>query len=83
MYKMPGREFEDRQMWEVQAGESEHKQIRSKKGTLVDGGQEAPEPPLLSGARFPVPGRGQVCVLRPGIKSQGQTQWASGDQIQL
>lgn len=38
MYKMPGREFEDRQMWEVQAGESEHKQIRSKKGTLVDGG---------------------------------------------
>lgn len=73
MYKRPGREFEDRQMWEIRAGESKHKQVRSVKGTLAGGGKKAPEPPLSSGAWFPVLGRGYVCVLRPGTKSQGHS----------
>lgn len=71
MYKMSGRQSEDCQMWEVETGENKHKQIGSKKGTLVDGGKEAPELPPLLGAWFPVLGRSCVCVLRPGIKSQG------------
>lgn len=70
---MSGRQFEDCQMWEVQAGENKHKQIGSRKGTLVDGGKEAPEPPLLLGAWFPILGRGCVCVLRPGLKTQGHS----------
>lgn len=52
---MSGREFEVCQMLEAQGGESKHKHIGSKKGRLVDRGEKAPEPPLLS-AWFPILG---------------------------
>lgn len=70
MYKRPGRQFEDRQMWEIRAGESKHKQVRSVKGTLAGGGKKAPEPSLSSGAWFPCWGEVTCVCLGPAQKAK-------------